>query len=198
MGEKENFTISDGFDPSQRHMAISLFWKAFRGKLGPVMNPERKALEFLDIVADPGHAISATLNDGTLIGLAGFKTQTGSFIGGDLKELRAAYGFFGGTWRGLVLSLLERPLQSGTLLMDGIFVSEEARGCGVGSALLEAIKAKALACSCERVRLDVIDTNPRARKLYERRGFTAERTSTLGPLRLVFGFREATTMVWSA
>ena len=198
MGTGRDFAISDGFALGQRSKAIGLFWAAFRGKLYPVMKPEQKALAFFDRVADPAHAISATASDGTLLGVAGFKTESGSFIGGDLKDLRAAYGFVGGIWRGLVLSLLERPLQPDTLLMDGIFVSEEARGRGIGSALLEAIKAKALACGCSMVRLDVIDTNPRARALYERRGFVAEHVSKTGPLRHVFGFQEATTMVWRA
>ncbi|MGB5216257.1 MAG: GNAT family N-acetyltransferase, partial [Anderseniella sp.] len=87
------------------------------------------------------------------------------------------------------------PLQSETLLMDGIFVSESARGGGVGSMLLSAIKEKAAACGCSKVRLDVIDTNPRARALYERQGFISQGTSDIGPLRHVFGFQKATTMV---
>ena len=45
------------------------------------------------------------------------------------------------------------------------------------------------------VRLDVIDNNPRARTLYERRGFVAGDTQYLGPLKYLFGFSAATTMV---
>ncbi len=114
-----------------------------------------------------------------------------------MNGLCATHGAIGGLWRGCTLSLLERPLQPDTLLMDGIFVSETARGLGIGSALLSAIKEKAAALGYAKVRLDVIDTNPRARALYERRGFIAEETSTIGPLRHVFGFRKATTMVYT-
>jgi hypothetical protein len=120
VAEEKAFSIVDGFQTDQRDMAIRLFWEAFEGKLLPVMKPDAKALRFLDLVADPAHAISAISSDGTLIGGAGFKTKNGSFIGGGLKELCAAYGMIGGFWRGLVLSILERPLQPGTLLMDGI------------------------------------------------------------------------------
>ena len=45
------------------------------------------------------------------------------------------------------------------------------------------------------VRLDVIDSNWRARALYERQGFLATRTESLGLLRLLFGFSASTTMV---
>lgn len=193
--EGVSFTIAKGFTPDQRRAAISLFWRAFRGKLGRVMNPEDAALRFLDRAADPGHALSAVAGDGSLIGIAGFKTRKGAFIGGGMAELRAAYGAFGGLWRGLILSLLERPVKSGTLLMDGIIVEEEARGQGVGSALLAAIKTEATERGCKRVRLDVIDTNARARALYERRGFLPVSTSDTGLFRHIFGFRKSTAMV---
>ncbi len=195
MEREKPYSIVDGFQASQKGTAIGLFWQAFKGKLHPVMKPKLKALRFLDMVADPAHAISAISRDGTLIGVAGFKTTKGSFIGGSLKQLCAVYGLLGGCWRGLVLSVLERPLQADTLLMDGIFVSETARGGGVGSALLSAIKEKAIACGCSKVRLDVIDTNPRARVLYERHGFISQDTSDIGPLRHIFGFQKATAMV---
>ncbi len=189
------FSVVDGFQPSQRDKAIELYWQAFKGKLHPVMKPEETALKFLRQIADPSHAISAVLSDGTLIGVAGFKTKKGSFIGGDLKEMCSAYGTVGGLWRSLILSTLDRPVQPGILLMDGIFVSAQARGHGVGSALLSAILEKAKVLGCSKVRLDVIDTNPRARALYERSGFTPAFTDDMGPLRHIFGFRKATAMI---
>jgi RimJ/RimL family protein N-acetyltransferase len=48
------------------------------------------------------------------------------------------------------------------------------------------------------VRLDVIDTNPRARALYERKGFVATGEQKLGPLKPVFGFSSATTLIKQA
>ena len=45
-----------------------------------------------------------------------------------------------------------------------------------------------------RVRLDVIDTNPRARALYERNGFQAIETDEFGPFEHLFGFSSATRM----
>ena len=41
----------------------------------------------------------------------------------------------------------------------------------------------------------MIETNPRARALYEREGFIATRTDRLGLLRYAFGFDAATTMI---
>ena len=46
-----------------------------------------------------------------------------------------------------------------------------------------------------QVRLDVIDTNWRAKALYERLGFKVLKTDQLGLLRYIFGFASSSTMV---
>ena len=183
-----------GFPADQRDTAAELFWQAFGAKLGKVMRPEAKAHTFLTNVIDPNFVISAVRSDGVLVGIAGFKTEAGSFVGGELGDLQSVYGWWGGLWRGVLLSLLERDLVEGVLLMDGIVVSDAARGQGIGTRLLDAIKDEAKAQGCTSVRLDVIDSNPRARALYERVGFKPGRQSELGVLRHLFGFRSATEM----
>lgn len=194
MGEK--WSVIDGFSDHQRAAAVRLFWAAFKGKLLPVMKPEAKAHAFLGRVADPCHAICVVGADGALLGVAGYKTAKGGFMGGGLRDLCAVYGVFGGVWRGVMLSMLERPLEENTLLMDGIFVDAAARGMGIGTVLLRAIKAKAGAHGYTKVRLDVIDINPRARALYEREGFVAGDSTDIGPLSHIFGFQNSTEMVF--
>ena len=190
-----SFTVRRGFPPEARPEAARLFWQAFANKLGRIMRPEDRALRFLERVMDPEHAISAVAADGALLGMAGFKTAEGALIGGTLADLSVAYGWIGAAWRAVFLELLEREHESDRLVMDGLFVREEARGLGVGSALLEAIGDEAARRGLSEVRLDVIEANPRARALYERRGFRATITTQTGILRHLFGFRCVTTMV---
>lgn len=189
-----DFRITPGFSNAERTLAAELYWEAFGNKLALGLGPESKAKAFLARVANPDFALCARDDNGTLLGIAGFKTSEGALIGGDFADLRAIYGTFGAAWRGLLLSLLERDLQGGSLLMDGIFTAQTARGKGVGTALLRAIKQDAIARGCSEVRLDVIDTNPRARALYEREGFVAGKVQRLGPLKYLFGFSSATEM----
>ena len=85
-----------------------------------------------------------------------------------------------------------------TLLMDGICVDSSERGLGVGTALLTAIKAEAVARGLAHVRLDVIDINPRARALYTREDFVAGTPQNNGPWRYLFGFSTSTPMTWTA
>ncbi|WP_417833663.1 GNAT family N-acetyltransferase [Thalassospira xiamenensis] len=195
MQDRQPFSIHHGIEDSHIDKALDLFWQAFRQKLAPVLKPEDKALRFLRRVVDPAHAISAVSSDGDLLGIAGFKTPAGAFIGGKLSDICAIYGAWGGLWRGVLIDILERDLSEGVLLMDGIFVDPDARGRGVGTALLDGIAGEARARNLAQVRLDVIDTNPRARALYERCGFVAGEVQELGLLRHLFGFRTATTMM---
>jgi ribosomal protein S18 acetylase RimI-like enzyme len=188
------FEIVKGFPVDQRAVAASLFWQAFSDKLGKVLAPEDKALALICRLLSPDYAISAISNDGRLLGMAGFKTADGALVGGGLADMTAVYGMAGGLWRGLLLDLLEREPEPDQLLMDGIFVSAEARGLGIGTVLLNAICETAATRGYTKVRLDVIDTNPRARALYERFGFMATKTEGTGPLKYMFGFSAATRM----
>lgn len=105
-----------------------------------------------------------------------------------------AYGHLRGLRRLLILALFERRPAPGQLVMDGIAVDQDMRGRGIGSLLIEEVVAVAAERECREIRLDVIDTNPRARALYERRGFTALRTARTPYLRRLLGFGAVTTM----
>ena len=195
MEPTSSILIEQGLRPAHRAAAAALFWEAFRDKLEAVMQPEVRALAFLRSAVDPAHAISAVAADGALMGIVGFKTRSGGFVGGGTRALCSAYGPIGGIWRGLVLSVLDRPVEPGSLMMDGIFVTDTARGQGVGTALLAAIKQKARDFGCTSVRLDVIDRNERARALYVRNGFVAQETSQTGLFGHIFGFQSSTRMI---
>lgn len=171
--------------------AVRLYWQAFGEKLGPVLRPEEAALDLLRRCARTDHAIAAIANPGGLVGVAGFKAAGRAFIDASFGDLRRVYCLAGALWRAPLLQLLERPSEDGVLLMDGICVAAGARGKGVGSRLLEAILSEAAKRSMHSVRLDVIDTNIRAKALYERLGFRPVSRHDLGPLRWLFGFEAA-------
>ena len=53
-------------------------------------------------------------------------------------------------------------------------VAAEAEGRGVGSALMDASDALARNEGAKTITLHVFETNERARKLYERKGYSTE------------------------
>lgn len=187
--------LHHGLPEGLRDQAAALYWDVFGGKLGRVMGPRPKALRFLNRSIRADHAIVALSQRGDLLGLVGFKSPKGAFAGGDWADLRAVYGWFGAAWRACLLALLSRDVENERFLLDGICVVPQARGQGVGTLLLGALCEEARSRHYGAVRLDVIDTNTRARALYERLGFVAAKTDHLGLLRHVFGFDAATAMV---
>lgn len=131
----------------------------------------------------------------TLIGLAGFSTTQGSLTGGiGYRGLLADLGWMKGSRAAVVLGFYERKAKEGELLMDGIVVDPEYRGKGVGSGIFSHLKDFARSNSYSSIRLDVIDTNPSARRLYERLGFCEETTQEFEFLRGILGFGASTTM----
>jgi GNAT superfamily N-acetyltransferase len=187
--------ITVGIPHANRGEAAALYWEAFGEKLGFVLGPKYRALMFITSVLRADHGICVHDERGRLIGVAGFKTAQGALVGGNFTDLRRVYGWVGASIRTLLLAALERGTENDRFLMDGIFVAAEARGRGVGTALLEAVYDEAKRRGYRQVRLDVIDTNPRARALYLHEGFEEVATHKLGLLRHAFGFSAATTMV---
>lgn len=175
--------------------AARLYWEAFGGKLGRVLGPEPRALAFLARTIRPDHSLHAIDDHGRIVGIAGFKSPEGSFAGGNGADLRAVYGIVGGTWRAALLRHLQREVENQRFLLDGICVTREARGQGIGTALMEAVFEAGRARGYQSIRLDVIDSNWRAKALYERMGFVVLRHDRIGLIGHVFGFRGSHAMV---
>jgi ribosomal protein S18 acetylase RimI-like enzyme len=183
-----------GLPEDQRATAARLYWQAFGGKLGRVMGPDARALPYLERIIQSDHAIAA-LRNGALVGMIGFKTPQGSFADGSLADMRAVYGAGGVAWRMPLLWALSHEVDNERFLIDGIAVDRAHRGHGVGTALIDAACELGRSKGYAAIRLDVIDTNWRAKALYARLGFAVDKISSIGPLRHVFGFASAITMV---
>ena len=189
------YTLQLGLPGNLRQEAALLYWQAFGGKLGFVMGPEPRAMAYLARVIRADHAIIALSDQGHLLALAGFKTPQGSFASGGPADLRVSYGFWGGFWRARLLSWLSSEIDNENFLLDGLCVKPDLRGHGLGTALLSAIAAEARLRGYPAVRLDVVDSNTRARALYRRLGFVETQSQSIGLLRHIFHFRFAITML---
>lgn len=89
------FHIRRGLEESHRAVAAGLYWEAFAGKLGPALNPCQRAQPFLEKAINPDACVTAIADDGSLLGVAGFKTKDGGFVEGDFDLIRKVYGLIG-------------------------------------------------------------------------------------------------------
>lgn len=188
-------TYQLGLPKSQRKAAAELYWRAFGDKLGKVMGPNPRAMKFLLRVLRDDHAVVALDEAGNLIGMAGFKSPLGGFAGGEIGDIRAIYGMFGALWRLPLLWMLERDIDNERFLLEGVCVQEPARSLGIGTGLLQFIEDVARSRGYAEIRLDVVDSNLRAKALYARLGYVITKSEDIGILRHVFGFQSSSTMI---
>ncbi|KQT98119.1 GNAT family N-acetyltransferase [Sanguibacter sp. Leaf3] len=189
----EDMTVGEGFSEAERGHVAALYWEAFGRKLRPAFTDEPTGLAVVRAALRSDRLLVAR-QSGRVVGACGFY-QAG--VGAaDLRwsPLRESLSTLAALRATLVLSVLARSDRPGALVLDGICVDHAARGRGTGTALLSAAADKARRTGASRVRLSVVDDNPRARALYERRGFTPTGRGTLGPLSSVYGFDGYTTM----
>jgi len=189
-----DIAISRGIPSEMRGRAAELYDIAFGEKLALAVPNADDRLKLLSKSMQLNFSIGA-FDDERLVGLAGYSTADGSLTGGiDYGGLLSELGLMKGHRAAAVFSLYERRAKSGELLMDGIVVDPRYRGKGVGTQLFANLIEFGKAESYSTIRLDVIDTNPEARKLYERLGFREEKTEKFEFLRSVLGFGSSTTM----
>ena len=183
-----------GIPETQLRAAAELYDEAFGQKFALAIPRRKTRVAFLEACLVPEFAFCA-LADGKLVGLAGFHTQNGSLTGGaGLRQLFSQLGFFSGLRAAVVFSLYEREPAKGELLMDGVAVNVEVRGQGVGGRLLGEIIRYAHKHAYDYVRLDVIDTNEGAKRLYARKEFEETHVQTFPYLKSLLGFGGVTTM----
>ncbi|GGT24340.1 MULTISPECIES: GNAT family N-acetyltransferase [Streptomyces] len=187
-------TITRGVPRGAEERVAGLYWEAFGRKLGAALGPAERGRAFLARHLHHDRAVTALDPGGLVVGVAGYQAGGRGLTGGGAGDVLCDYGRLGGLPRLALLALLERTPRPGELVMDGIAVDPAHRGTGIGSLLLAEIAAVAADHGCSRIRLDVIDANPRARALYERHGFAAGRTERTPYLRGLMGFGAVTTM----
>jgi ribosomal protein S18 acetylase RimI-like enzyme len=157
---------------NQRQRAGEIYYEAFRRKLQPLVGKPAETQQTLAMGFNLDMAIGA-LADGELRGLAGLHSAAGIFSRVRMSDCWKQLGPLRGLYAWAVLNLFGAGAKCppGHLRIAAIAVDEKARGQGLGSRLLETVFDKARREGFKAVRLEVVDTNPRAKKLYENLGF---------------------------
>ena len=192
----DDIVIQLGIPDPLRRRAATIYYDAFEKKLRPILGTREQTLAILEESLRSDYAFVA-LADGDLVGIAGFHEPNGQMVDIHFDPLRRHLGWIKALWAAVAGSLLTRNLKPHQLLMDGISVEARMRGKGVGTCLLDAVTDYAREHGFHTVALDVINTNPDARRLYERKGFQALTTQQYGWLTSWLGFTSSTSMVKS-
>ncbi len=194
MQSKDQAEIRFGLPEHCRRQAAELYYEAFRQKFEPIMSSQQHGVAVLEKAFDSERAIVA-LWQGQLAGVAGLHYGGRQFVNARASAFAHEFGWLSGLWRFALFAAFAQRERKGVLLLDDIAVHSSMRGKGIGTRLLQAVFDLARSSGFGSVRLVVVDTNPDARRLYERLGFVPIQTRKYTYLRRVMGFAAATTMI---
>lgn len=190
----EEISVQRGLKPEQVPQAAHGYFEAFRRKCD-FFGPPGKIIRILcsDLVG-LDRALVATWRD-EVVGMAACSHDRRSLLqlrlSTLLRELDPCSALMG---RVLARFFEDKPAKD-ELLLDALFVRSCCRGRGVGTMLLRAVCDLARERRLRQVRLQVVDTNPNARRLYERVGFVVQAEERYPWCRRLLGFSSVTTMV---
>lgn len=192
--DQDGIVVERGIPERFREAAAAIFVEAFQAKIQRLAGTSEGTVQAVADQLDLDMAMAAFTPD-RLLGIAGFFHEGRHFgnprPGPCIRRL--------GLLRGLLLYLnvwlfVRSAGRPGEFVMDGIAVTADARGRGIGKRLLDAITDFARGHGYHCVSLGVADTNPRARELYVREGFIPVRTVQYPLANGLFGLSAVTFM----
>lgn len=190
MEEKKTFCITDRVSIAQFQEAVGLYYESFEPKIRPLLKSREKALAIYREAIQKDRVHFALL-DGQSVGLIGLQYGNRDFACFGLEVLRKHYPFFRSLCLAIMLNAFKTRLEEDCMRIDSIAVSGRHRGQGIGTKLLEKALATAKRLRYREMLLEVVDTNPRAKKLYESMGFQQKRQIRFFFLTRAFGFSSA-------
>jgi ribosomal protein S18 acetylase RimI-like enzyme len=186
--------IRSGLPDSCRRQAAIIYDEAFHQKLAPLVGTPERAAALLEQAFDPGYAIVALYQD-RCVGIAGLQYRGHRFVRTRLSAFAQELGWVRGALGCVGFHAFDPSPRRNELRIECLAVASAMRGRGIGTLLLSATDDLARAEGLQAVTLEVVDTNPDARRLYERQGFVPIRTVRYPYLRRIVGFSAATVMI---
>ena len=165
--------IRKGFDDKHRCQAARIYMNAFKSKFVNLIGDEVSIQLLFEEAMNPQYSICAYNDTDQLVGIAGFNVGNKKLVDMKIEHFISQFGYLKGLWKAFLVEVIftRKTNSNKEFLMDGIAVKEEFRGKGIGSQLFEALIKYAKSEKYTKVRLEVIDENPRAKLLYESIGF---------------------------
>ena len=186
--------IQKGISSTHRIAIAKIFYESFKGKLGQIMGDSKKAIKLISRLIQEDRVLVA-LKGKRVVGFAGLDYQGKRFIKFNFTEIAKIYGL--ATIRVLVfflINLFDKNLPN-QLHLEVLALAEKQRSLGTGTQLLLSTIDFAKQKGFKRIRLEVKNTNPKAKKLYKNIGFKVTKDQKIPyPFNIFTGFSILTEM----
>lgn len=185
--------IQLGMPEEMRHPAAVICYEGFRRQMESLGVSEAKGIALLERSLDAELALIA-LHQNRLVGFVGLQYENRPFFQFQRSHFIQELGWLRGLLIFLLFNLSATVIQPTEMFINVIVVDASMRGQGIGTSLINAVFEIARQNQFQAVVLDVVDTNPDARRLYERMGFMPIEVRKYAYLRHLIGSSAVTTM----
>ncbi len=180
--EKQNMNSGD------RKAIAGIIKEGFWGKIGNYFRNVNcdESIKIIEeaITFDKGFYYK---EDGIVLGVALLGTAKTSYINVD-RQVRKRMGFWNGFIMQLVYGTFKPKLNDG-LKLEMLAVSPKARGKGIGKIMLDYLVDLAQNEGFNRITLEVIDSNNKAKHLYDKKGYKEVKYTNTAIFTRNMGFR---------
>lgn len=192
-----NITIQFGIPKNQQLIIANIFYENFQDKFKIFLGNKKKAIPLIASTLEDDRIIVAIKN-GKVIGFAGLQYHKKSFSIPSLTQIVKIYGFMTiRTFPFFVISSFNKP-KSFQLHLESLAVTGKEQGKGIGTQLLNATINHAKAKSFSQIKLEVIQTNQKAKKLYKKIGFKSTKIIKIPyPFSYIIGFSSFEEMLFN-
>lgn len=191
-------SILNGIKPEHIEDAARLYANAFQLKFLKILGEPDKVTKILQLGLNPDRGLTVISKDNELIGLVGYHLVKTSLIDIKFKSFINNYGILKGIIKFVILAIIfyRKADNKNQLMMDGIAVKDGYRGLGIGKKLFNELENLARNNNITEIKLDVIDENPEAKKLYQNIGFVQIKYTKVPKfIRNLIGVSGVTSMV---
>ncbi len=163
--------LTDSF----KNKLADIYFQAFGRKIAALIKPEYKAREIIIKSMNYDMALYALDDNKNLLGFLGFQTNYKEFIRYRYINFREHFNPVSSFLKWNILKLSIPGLQKTEIRIDSVAVDDSSRSKGVGTALIEHFFNFAKTNNFKKIYLEVVDTNPEAKRLYRRLGFNIKK-----------------------
>lgn len=168
---EEKISVIRGYNKSDsKEKIIDILMSAFDKKLLYVIENEEKLKALLKQYINFENAFYC-YHDNQIAGVLGFETKDKKFDNIKLRNLISDIGILKTIKTIFVYAPFSLKLNDNEIKIVAIAVDKNKRGLGIGTKILNDFYDYSKKENYKKVFLEVIDTNPKAKKLYEEHNF---------------------------
>ena len=175
------------------HQTAEIVYEAFGRKINCIIRPKNKAILILERSINPELGFFA-ISKGKVIGFLGIHYLDNEFLRMNFSNIKKEFNFLKSFFIWFLFRINSPNLKKEEIRINYLAVEKSIRGNSVGTKLTKIFLDYAKKQGFKTARLEVVDTNPRAKKLYEKIGFSVKKIKKYYFLTRRAGFSEEAIM----